>query len=167
MEVKVKTIYVAPKLKRLVAYLIDIIPISFLVYSLFIGFTRYSVLFDEYLELGRSGSLSIESLNPAFIKYTNYINLIVIVIWGLYSAYSETTPWRGTFGKHLMKIKVGNVIGEPLDGETAFKRNVLKIIILSAFPFLALWVVFDKKNRGLYDVIANTLVVSDKDYSDR
>ncbi|MCK5907584.1 MAG: RDD family protein, partial [Flavobacteriales bacterium] len=90
-----------------------------------------------------------------------------VVILGLYSAYAETTSWQGTYGKKILKIKVGDVIGQPLDGGTAFKRNVMKIIVLSTLPLLMIWVLFDKKNRGPYDVIAKTLVVSAKDYSDR
>jgi len=167
MEVNVKTIYIAPKLKRLLAYLIDITPITILVFYFFISYTSYSSLFQDYLNLAESGALDMTKLDPNFIRYTNQINMIVVVIFGLYSAYSETTSWQGTFGKKLLNMKVGNEIGEPLDGGTAFKRNVMKIIVLSALPLLMLWVLFDKKNRGPYDVIAKTLVVSSKDYSNR
>lgn len=167
MEVKVKTIYIAPKMKRIGAYIIDILPISIIVFYFFISFTGYSELFSDYIKLAESGTLDMSKLDPAFIKYTNNINMIVVVILGLYSAYSETTSWQGTFGKKILKIKVGDAIGQPLDGGTAFKRNVMKIIVLSALPLLMIWVFFDKKNRGPYDVIAKTLVVSSKDYSDR
>lgn len=164
---EVKTIYVAPKLKRLLAYLIDILPITIIVFYYFISFTNYSVLFKDYINLAESGALDMSKLDPAFIKYTNHINMVVVVILGLYSAYAETTSWQGTYGKKILKIKVGDVIGQPLDGGTAFKRNVMKIIVLSTLPLLMIWVLFDKKNRGPYDVIAKTLVVSAKDYSDR
>lgn len=167
MEIKVKTIYIAPKLKRLLAYIIDVVPISLIVFYYFIWFTDYSQLFSEYIKLAETGALEMNKLNPDFIKYTNNINMIVIVILGLYSAYFETTNWQGTFGKKILRIKVGDQLGQPIDGGTAFKRNVLKIIVLSALPLLMLWVFFDKKNRGPYDVIAKTLVVSSKDYSDR
>ena len=166
MEVKVKTIYIAPKLKRLLAYIIDITPITIIVFFYFISFTGYNTLFLDYIKLAESGSLEMSKLDPAFIKYTNHINMIVVIILGFYSAYSETTTWQGTFGKKILKIKVGDAIGQPLDGGTAFKRNVLKIIVLSALPLLMIWVLFDKKNRGPYDIIAKTLVVSSKNYSD-
>ena len=164
---EVKTIYIAPKLKRLLAYIIDILPITIIVFYYFISFTNYSVLFKDYINLAESGALDMTKLDPAFIKYTNHINMVVVVILGLYGAYAETTSWQGTYGKKLLKIKVGDVIGQPLDGGTAFKRNVMKIIVLSTLPLLMIWVLFDKKNRGPYDVIAKTLVVSAKDYSDR
>ena len=167
MEVKVKTIYIAPKLKRLLAYFIDILPISIIVFYYFISFTGYSVLFQDYLKLAESGSLDMANLDPAFIKYTNNINMVIVVILGLYGAYTETTSWQGTYGKKILKIKVGDAIGQPLDGGTAFKRNVMKIIVLSTLPLLMLWILFDKKNRGPYDVLAKTLVVSSKDYSNR
>ena len=167
MEVKVKTIYIAPKLKRLLAYVIDILPISIIVFYYFISFTGYSALFQDYLKLAESGSLDMANLDPAFIKYTNNINMVIVVILGMYGAYAETTNWQGTYGKKILKIKVGNAIGQPLDGGTAFKRNVMKIIVLSTLPLLMLWVLFDKKNRGPYDVLAKTLVVSSKDYSNR
>jgi uncharacterized RDD family membrane protein YckC len=164
---EVKTIYVAPKLKRLLAYIIDILPITIIVFYIFISSTNYSVLFQDYLEFAESGVIDMSKLDPAFIRYTNHINMIVVVILGLYGAYAETTSWQGTFGKKLLKIKVGDSIGRPLDGGTAFKRNVMKIIVLSTLPLLMIWVLFDKKNRGPYDVIAKTLVVSSKDYSNR
>ena len=164
---EVKTIYVAPKLKRLLAYIIDILPITIVVFYFFISSTNYSTLFQDYIRLAESGGLDMSKLDPAFIKYTNHINMIVVVILGLYGAYAETTVWQGTFGKKILKIKVGDAIGQPLDGGTAFKRNVMKIIVLSTLPLLMIWVLFDKKNRGPYDVIAKTLVVSSKDYSNR
>jgi len=164
---EIKAIYIAPKLKRLLAYVIDILPITLIVFYFFISFTSYSELFQGYIKLAESGTLEMSKLDPAFIRYTNHINMIIILILGLYGAYAETTPWQGTFGKKLLKIKVGNEIGQPLDGGTAFKRNVLKIIVLTTLPLLMIWVIFDKKNRGPYDVIAKTLVVSSKDYSDR
>ena len=167
MEIKVKTIFVAPRLKRLVAYLIDIVPITLIVFYFFVSFTSYSNLFADYLNLAETGEINMAKLDPAFVKYTNYINMIVVVILGLYGAYAETTSWHGTFGKHLMKIEVGYVIGMPIDGGTAFKRNVIKIIVLSTFPLLMLWVLLDKKNRGPYDILAKTLVVSVKDHSDK
>lgn len=164
---EVKTIYVAPKLKRLLAYIIDILPITIVVFYYFISFTNYSVLFQDYMKFAESGTMDMSKLSPAFIKYTNHINMIVVVILGLYGAYAETTSWQGTFGKRLLKIKVGDAVGQPLDGGTAFKRNVMKIIVLSTLPLLMIWVLLDKKNRGPYDVIAKTLVVSSKDYSNR
>ncbi len=164
---EVKTIYVAPKLKRLLAYLIDIIPIMIVVFYFFISFTSYSVLFQDYLKLAETGTMDMSKLDPAFIKYTNHINMIVVVILGLYGAYAETTIWRGTFGKKILKMQVGDAVGQPLDGGTAFKRNVIKIMVLSTLPLLMLWVLFDKKNRSPYDILAKTLVVSSKDYSNR
>ena len=163
---ELKTIYIAPKLKRLIAYFIDIIPITIIVFYFFISFTNYSVLFSNYLDMAESGTLDMNNLSPAFVKYTNNINIVVVVILGLYSAYSETTIWQGTYGKRLMKIKVGDSTGQPLDGETAFKRNVIKILVLSVLPLLMVWMFFDKKNRTPHDIIAKTLVVSAKHYDD-
>lgn len=171
MNVNLQTVYIAPRLKRLLAYVIDILPISIIVYWFFISSTNYSVLFSEYLSMAESnaeaGLFNIEELNPAFIKYTNFINILVFVLLGVYGAYAETTNMRGTFGKHILKMAVGNQIGEPIDGGTAFKRNVLKIITLSVMPLLMIWVFLDKKNRAPYDVLAQTLLVSTKGYSDR
>ena len=160
-----KTIYIAPKLNRLFAYFIDVLPITIIVFYFFISFTGYSTLFQDYMKLAETGTLDMANLDPNFIKYTNNINMLIMVILGMYGAFAETTSWQGTLGKKIMKIKVGDVVGQPLDGGTAFKRNVLKIIVLSALPLLMIWVLFDRKNRGPYDVIAKTLVISSKDYS--
>jgi len=187
MEVKVKTIYIAPKLKRFVAYLIDIIPIWILTFMFFITFTSYSNLYNEFNSTIDAGiqnliaespeeinadiltQLYVDTLSsfPGFVQYSNYINILAIVILGLYGAYAETSEWKGTFGKKLMKIKVGDIIGQPLDGGTAFKRNVIKIIVLSTFPILMIWIIFDNKNRCPYDILAKTLVVSNKNHSEK
>ncbi|MCK5824592.1 MAG: RDD family protein [Ichthyobacteriaceae bacterium] len=161
MDKKIKTVFVASKMKRFVAFLVDVMPITIIVMVFFINNTSFSVYTNEYLALvERGGDLS--ELNPAFFKYAQLINVVTYLIWGLYGAYAETTEWRGTFGKKLMKIQVGNVVGEPINGEIAFKRNVLKILTLSIVPILGIWVILDKKNRGIYDVFAKTLVVSYK-----
>jgi len=167
MELKVKTVFIAPRLKRLVAYLLDFLPILFIVYYIFINYTGYSVLFDDYLKEAEGGTVDFEKLSPAFIQYTNYINTIAIVVMGLYGAVAESSSWRATLGKRLMKIKVGDSVGKAIDGGVAFKRNVLKILVLNIVPLLGIWVLFDPKNRGLYDIFSKTLVVSDKDYSHR
>ena len=167
MNVNVKTIYIAPKLKRFVAYLLDFLPILFIVYYVFINFTGYSVLFEEYLVQAEGGMVAYEDLSPAFVNYTNIINTVSIVVLGLYGAVAEGSSYRATLGKRLMKIKVGDKFGNAIDGGLAFKRNVLKILVLNIFPILGVWVMFDSKNRGVYDIFSKTLVVSAKDYSDR
>lgn len=132
---------------------------------MFLTFTPYSNLFNEYLEksieIAENGeSISMDDLNPAFMNYSQFINIVTMIVFGLYSAYMETTAKRGTFGKSVLKIGVGDFIGKPISGEIAFKRNVLKIITLSIFPLLGLWFIFDSKNRGLHDLFSKTLIVS-------
>jgi uncharacterized RDD family membrane protein YckC len=170
MSLKIKTIYIAPKFKRFLAFLLDYIPIWFLTFYLFVNFTSYSVLLDDYfqiyIEAAENGkAVEMDDLNPVFLNYTQLINVVTMIILGLYSFVMESGAKRGTFAKSLLKIGVGDSLGNPIAGDVAFKRNVLKIITLSLFPFLAVWVLFDRKNRGLHDVISRTLVVSLKDYS--
>jgi uncharacterized RDD family membrane protein YckC len=172
MSLKIKTIYIAPKLKRFLAFLLDYIPIWIITFYVFVNFTNYSLLWDSYVDLylkAAEGGKAVEmdDLNPAFINYTQLINVVTMIIFGLYSFVMEAGVKRGTLAKSWLKIGVGDSLGNPIAGDVAFKRNVLKIITLSLFPFLAVWVLFDRKNRGLHDLLSSTLVVSLKDYSEK
>lgn len=170
---------VASVTKRLFAYIIDFVPISIIVFQFFILFTPYSIYIDKFnkevetiiiekqgnIEEGESlmpSYLDLLSSSTKFTQYTNYISIITILIIGMYGAYAESSSWQGTFGKKFMKIHVEDIDGMPLSGELAFKRNVFKIIILSSFPIFMIWVIFDRRNRSIYDILSKTIVMSNR-----
>ena len=76
-----------------------------------------------------------------------------------YFIYFESSPKQATIGKQLLNIKVVDLKGNRINPSTALIRNISKIISFLLFGFGFIMVAFTEKNRGLHDIIAETLVV--------
>lgn len=84
-----------------------------------------------------------------------------LIIGALYSILLWVN-WHGqTIGKKLMKIKVVQENGRPVDYRTAIIRY-LGYLISSLVLFLGyLWIIWDEKKQGWHDKIARTYVVAE------
>ncbi len=143
--------------KRFVAYLIDILPIAFVVVVIAI------VKFDfgqSFFELSKDAE-NFGALKTFQIE-NNIISMVCLVIWIIYSIAMDCSVHQGTYGKKLLNIKVVNEKGERLTFEEAFKRNVSKVISTFTFNLGFFWMIFDPKKQTWHDKIAAALVVEIK-----
>jgi len=135
-------------LRRLAAYLIDgivlIIPEAFL---------RYLI--------GAESTMRIMYLDSEQLFRLIIYNLLVTIIGWLYFSIQESGVHQATIGKRALGIRVTDIEGFRITFATATGRYFAKVIsfliILMGF-FMVLW---DDKNQGLHDKLANTLVVKD------
>lgn len=140
--------------KRFVAYLIDILPITFVVVIVAIAKFDFG---QSFLELSKDAE-NFGALKTFQIE-NNIMSMICLVIWIIYSIVMDCSEHQGTYGKKLLNIKVVNEKGQQLTFEEAFKRNTSKVISTFTFNLGFFWMIFDPKKQTWHDKIASTYVV--------
>jgi uncharacterized RDD family membrane protein YckC len=152
--------------KRLVAYLIDILPISFLVVGICMLFFGFGGNIQEALNAGKSINefLKNQADSPDRTMQIEQVIManVSFAIWIIYSIVMETSIHQGTFGKKLMGIKVVGETGEKLTFEESFKRNTTKSISWFIMNLGFFWMLFDEERQTWHDKIASTFVVESK-----
>lgn len=141
------------------AYLIDVLPITLLVFGVFYLFLGFDETLDKYLNRGTEIEPRIK-----FMEQRNWIRDISLLIWIIYCIIFEASPKQGTIGKSLMEIKVVDNSGNRLTLYKSLARNLSKILSYSIIALGFIWILFDKKRQGWHDKLNNTYVVSN-DYT--
>ena len=84
----------------------------------------------------------------------------------LYKPLMEASDYQGTFGKHILNIKVVDKNGRRISMTKSFIRSIIYLLLIS-IPFLNMisWVaflmiIFSEEKQGLHDIPAETYVVS-------
>ena len=143
--------------KRFIAYLIDILPIAFVVVVIaMLGFGFGQSFFELSKDEENFGALK------TFQMENNIMSIICLAIWIIYSIFMDCSVHQGTYGKKLLKIKVVNEKGQRLTFEESFKRNTTKVISSFVFNMGFLWMLLDAKKQTWHDKIAATFVIEDK-----
>ncbi|MBN1518344.1 RDD family protein [Candidatus Sumerlaeota bacterium] len=141
--------------KRLIAYLIDIIPIvlaSFLVAYFFLGFDEIIRVYQE--------NKSDANARHDFYLFRNRVRDISFIIWVIYCTFMEPSPMQGTLGKHLIGIKVVDQNGERLTFTRAIVRSLVKILSFLPCGLGIFWIFFNKNKLTWHDMAARTDVVN-------
>ncbi|MES2982162.1 MAG: RDD family protein [Verrucomicrobiota bacterium] len=127
-------------LKRLFAFLIDIIPIWLLSLIAYKWITGESPFPKE----------SWMALTPGRI----FVRDGWLLIWIIYCSIAECTPLRGTLGKRAMGIEVRGPHRGAISFGRALGRNLGKIV--SALPLYLgfIWAFFSKSSNAWHDTFA-------------
>lgn len=142
---------------RAVAYLIDVIPITILVFISAYMFTEYGNVMDHYLKdpdaARASGEVTAWKYKIRFLAGLGYI---------LYASLLESSPLKSTIGKRMLGMTVVDDNGERIQFFKAFSRNTMKI--LSALPALIGFfaALTNKRRRCWHDRLSATYVVKGK-----
>lgn len=132
--------------RRLFAFLLDALLVSIIATALVAA-----VFSVDYLQQIQQGSL-FDSVDWRFaLLEQGFPALWTIGFWVL---------WKATPGKLLMDCQI-------VDADTVAKASLGQLILryfaylVSVIPFGLgfLWIVFDKRNQGWHDKLANTLVI--------
>lgn len=128
--------------RRVGAYLIDVILISVAVSILLFIVQLFNLL---------------DGLSKKEIENVEYVFQLVIAF--IYVTTMESSHLQGTYGKHMLKMKVTDGNGERISFGRASIRHISKFLsaILVFIGFIM--VAFTKKKQGLHDKIAETLVI--------
>ena len=127
---------------RLLAYLID------------------AVIFLVIIGILGAALAVIDPENPIFtaddssLSYKLLDRLISTVIYVFFSAFLEGSSLQASLGKRILNLKVCDTEYRTINFKTALKRNAAKMI-----PFAVIAILFNDKNQGFHDQLADTLVV--------
>lgn len=146
--------------KRFFAFLLD----QFLTFiPLFaIGFVIASVVV-----VGGGGSVENESVTiTEEIPVTNmqlaFVFLITFSFYIIACALMESSKWRGTFGKRILKLQITDRNGNPVSFFRAFWRNFTKIIVAYSYAFIVPFIIqvirFRKTKKLFHDELSNTVI---------
>jgi len=140
--------------KRLVAYLIDILPIIVIFAWVFHAFFGFDRTLHDYL--ANKGDIEARA---KFLHDRNIIREGSFLIWVVYCILMEATAMQGTLGKAAMGIKVVDENGERLLFSHSLRRNLSKTLSYVVLSLGFIWILFDKKRQGWHDKLHKTHVV--------
>jgi len=146
--------YLGNRMKRFMAFCIDIFPIHFVTIMIYRQFSDYDAVLESYIS-----DPNDEEFKAAFVAILNRVGMIGGGIYILYCFLMEASVHQATFGKQLMRLKVVNTDGSILTPKEAFWRNAFKIFSHAAFSIGFFWILFDSQKRGWHDIMGKTLVV--------
>jgi uncharacterized RDD family membrane protein YckC len=140
-EYKVTSNVLASQGQRFVNYIVDVVFIYIIIFTLIFGISVITTLLGS----------------DAFVNWTQDINdlegyAVFFIIFIPYFALSEGLLSR-SFSKYITKTKVVNEDGSNITLITAFKRTFCRIIPMEQFSF------FGADARGWHDSITDTYVV--------
>lgn len=139
--------------KRILAFLIDTLPIQLALYVVSVEVFKVNPIVEEAL-----GARDRQAAMAARLMISGGTTLI----WITYCILAELSPWRGTLGKKIMGIAVHSSTGGKLPAGRVIGRNLAKV--LSYIPcyggFLAAFVTHH--NRAWHDMLSGAIVVESR-----
>ena len=150
--------------KRVAASLLD---------GLIIGIPLYIVFYALVLN-----SLQGQ-VNDSYYYYDNYMSeetalklilyyLLLMAIQIVIYAFMESSSWRGTPGKRIMKLQISDNAGNPISFQKALLRNVIKLLIgafsnigsgiLVILYAVAQIISYARTKKFFHDQLSNTVI---------
>ena len=106
-------------------------------------------------------SLFMEDKETRLVVAFSLFALIPFVKF-IYQALMDCGANQGSYGKQILKIRVGNLQGERITLKHSIGRNFAKLLSAGTFFIGYLFCFFNKKQQCLHDIVAGTLVVKDR-----
>ncbi len=84
------------------------------------------------------------------------------IIYVIVCAAMESSGWRGTFGKRIMKLQITDRDGHPISFFRAFWRNAARLIVgysyLFILPMIIQYFTFKKTKQLFHDQLSSTVI---------
>ena len=143
--------------KRLWALLIDVVPITLMVFLVFYLGTDFRDTVHRYLD-----NPGDSEVRKQFLKERNVVRFISALIYLVYAAIMEATLLQATVGKKLMGMFVVDANGNRISFLTSFKRTFTKMFSILPAAIGCIAAFFHKHKQGWHDRIAGTFVLRRK-----
>jgi len=141
----------AGRIRRLLAGIIDIVPVYLACFLFLYLFTDYDFAWKH-----RSDPV----FRAEYLWRDTVMRACAFLLYILYCALSEASPWQASLGKKLMRLKVVRNNGQPLSLKRAFMRNINKILSCAVLGLGLLWILLDRKRLAWHDILTDTMVVN-------
>ena len=153
---------------RFIAGIIDlivlIVPFSVFVSFLAVGMNLWNSFFFEY-HTDRPIPLDLVRKGPTFIWLS--LTFFILTSW-LYFAFLESSPWRGTVGKHFLGLHLADEQGAPITFWQASKRFsggrlLIHVPTVGLFYFLidCLCIKASPHSQAIHDRLAHCFVLQE------
>ena len=105
--------------------------------------------------------IGVMIINSQLIRILMTVGLIILIplVNLIYHIIMECGRKQGTYGKQLLQIRVCDMEGNRLTLAHSAGRNLAKVISMLTLCIGYLYIFFNKKQQGLHDIIAGTLVI--------
>ncbi|WP_276501234.1 RDD family protein [Terrimonas pollutisoli] len=150
--------------KRVAASLLDVLIIGIPLYILFYLLVLNSAMAQSDYYYYDTGYGAQQDKLMEIVFYYILIAFAQIVI----CAFMESSRWRGTPGKRIMKLQITDNAGNPLSFGKAFVRNIIKWIISAFTSFgngilLILYIIaqviaYSYSKKFFHDQLSNTVI---------
>jgi uncharacterized RDD family membrane protein YckC len=135
-------------------------------YDPYVGFWRrfFAVLIDFILVaivLAITADVISQLVEPAANQMVaeRRASLLSIVVWWLYYALLESSPWQATPGKMVVGARVTDLAGMRISFLQATGRTFGKILSAIVLGIGFIMVAFNPRKQALHDAMVGTLVI--------
>ena len=137
--------------KRMLAMLIDYMPILLLGYLVCVGLFNVNPML--YGEFGSTAYERVASAHAALM-----LSACVHLAWILYGTVAEALPGGATFGKRMMGLRVYTMRGGNLSIIGSLIRNFSKVLSLVPMSIGFFWAIISPGSRAWHDYLARAIV---------
>ncbi|CAH0528907.1 RDD family protein [Vibrio hippocampi] len=141
------------KIRRLIAYIIDVIPITIFVAAYFWYFQGFDETFRLFID--NQKDMAIRAM---FLEERNLIRNVASILCLVYFVIFEGSNTKNTIGKTILRIRVEDIDGNELTYRQSFKRNIAKFLSILPFGLGLLYPLFNKERLFLHERLSNTRV---------
>ena len=135
---------------RFLAYTIDIIPITLIVFLVGYFFGGFDEILHGYFN--SDGSVS----RKEFLIERNKLRTVSMALWLVYSIVMEASRFQATFGKWILGYKVVDMYGERLSLLESASRNGFKLLSVSLLMFGYIMALFRTDKKTFHDLMSHT-----------
>ncbi len=118
--------------------------------AIFVGFVLAAIIFPVENE---EAMTDFELLRDLLVTFGFYLIVCAIM---------ESSKWRGTLGKVIMRIQITEKDGTRISFIRAFWRNLAKLLVGYSFiliiPIYLQWKSFLKTKKLFHDQLSNTVI---------
>ena len=105
--------------------------------------------------------IAVMIIDSQLIRLLMTVGLIIVIplVNLIYHIIMECGAKQGTYGKQLLQIRVCDMEGNRLTFTHSAGRNLAKIFSMLTLCIGYVYIFFNKRQQGLHDIIAGTLVI--------
>lgn len=141
--------------KRIFAFILDhlmMLPVAFAFLFIYL-FIYYLFILPSATETSKA--------EPTVFEFI-LISLVGFLLYLLINAKMESSKWRGTLGKRILKLQITDKQGNPITFSRAFVRNVFRTVVGYSYFFLIPFIIqifrFRKTKKLFHDQLSNTVI---------